>query len=95
MPHVPEVEVCAEHVHVLNVTKTKESAPETHKAHRRRLKILMNWWMTNYPDYFEVGTRLLSQEERQDPMKFYHTSDRDIIYEGLRVNMVTAFMAAK
>lgn len=27
-------------------------------------------------------------------MKFYHTCDRDIIYEGLRVDMVTAFMAA-
>ena len=90
----PEVQVRAEHVHAVNATKTKESADETRKSHRRRLKILINWWMDQYPDYFEAGTRVLSQEERSDPMKFYHTCDRDIIYEGLRVDMVTAFMAA-
>ena len=90
----PDVEVRPEHIHALNVTKTKESADATRKAHRRRLKLLMHWWMTNYPNYFEVGTRVLSREERDDPMKFYHTCDRDIVYEGLRVDMVTAFMAA-
>ena len=58
-----------------------------------QLKILMNRWMTNSPDYFEVGTRVLSQEERQDPMKVYQTCDCDIIYQGLRVDMVTAFIA--
>ena len=52
----PEVEVRAEHVSAVNATRTKESAEETRKGHRRRLKILMNWWMKEYPDYFEVGT---------------------------------------
>ena len=90
----PEVQVRAEHIHAVNATKTKESADETHKSHRRCFKILINWWMDQYPDYFEAGTQVLSQEERSDPMTFYHTCDRDIIYEGLRVDMVTAFMAA-
>jgi hypothetical protein len=42
----------------------------------------------------EVGTRVLSAEEKADPMKFYHTCDRDIVYEGLCVNMVLSNMAA-
>ena len=37
---------------------------------------------------------MLSQEERNDAMKFYYNSDRDIVYNGLRVDMVIAFMAA-
>ena len=40
------------------------------------------------------GTRVLTEEEKADPMKFFHTCDRDIIYEGLRVEMVLAYMAA-
>jgi hypothetical protein len=50
--------------------------------------------MTEYPDYFEVGTRILSAEEKADPMMFYHTCDCDIIYSGLRVDLVLAYMAA-
>ena len=88
------VNVRDEHINALNATKAKESADETRKGHRRRLKKLIHWWMEEYPAYFEVGTRVLSEEERNDPMKFYHTCDRDIIYEGLRVDMVLAFMAA-
>ena len=50
--------------------------------------------MTEYPDYFEAGTCTLSAEEKADPMKFFHTCDRDIVYEGLRVDMVLSYMAA-
>ena len=53
----------------------------------------MRWWMTEYPDYFEVGTPVLSTEEKADPIKFFHTCDRDIIYLGLQVDMVLAYMA--
>ena len=89
-----DVQVRAEHVTALNATKKKESADKTRRGHRRRLKKMMYWWMTEYPDYFEVGTRVLTEEEKADPMKLFHTCDRDIIYEGLRVEMVLAYMAA-
>ncbi len=89
-----EVEVRAEHVAAVNATKTKESSDETRRGHRRRLKKLIQWWMVEYPDYFEVGTRVLSTEEKADPMKFYHTCDRDLVYEGLCMDMVIAYMAA-
>ncbi len=50
--------------------------------------------MLEYPDYFEVGTCILSANEKADPMKYYHTHDRDIVYEGLCVDMIIAYMAA-
>ena len=83
--------VRAEDTLAVNATKTRESADNTRKGHRRHLKTLINWLMLNYPNYFEVGTRILSTEERQDPMKFYHTCDRDLVYEGLRVDMIVNF----
>jgi hypothetical protein len=89
-----DVEVQAEHLRAVNATKTKESSDETQKGHRRRLKKMIEWWMTEYPDYFDVGTHALSPQEMCDPMKFFHTYDRDIVYDGLRVDMVTAYLAA-
>lgn len=87
------VEVRTEHTSALNDTKKRESANKTRVGHRNRLKNLIAWWRTEYPDYFEAGTRVLPQEERDDPMMFYHTCDRDIVYEGIRVAMVLAYMA--
>jgi hypothetical protein len=89
-----DVEVRVEHLNAVNATKTKESAEETRRGHRRRLKKIMDWWRAEYPAYFEVGTRVLSEEERNNQMMFYFGSTRDIVYEGLRVDMVLAFMAA-
>ena len=89
-----DVEVRAEHLSAVNATKTNESSDDTQKGHRRRLKKMIEWWMTEYPDYFVVGTRASSPQEMCDPMKFFHTCDRDIVYDGLRVDMVTAYMAA-
>ncbi len=78
----------------LNTTKKKESSDEMRKGHRRCLKKMILWWMREYPEYFEVGICVLSAEEKADPMKFYHTCDRDIVYEGLCVDMVLSYMAA-
>lgn len=88
------VEVRAEHVNAWNATKEKEISPATRRGHRNRLKKLIQWWQKEYPMYYEIGTRALSEEERTNPMNFYHTCDRDIVYEGLRVDLVMAFMAA-
>jgi hypothetical protein len=42
----------------------------------------------------EVGTRVLSAEEKGDPMKYYHTCNQDIVCEGFRIDMVSSYMAA-
>jgi hypothetical protein len=31
--------------------------------------------MTDFPEYFEFGTRVLSAEERANPMTFIHRCD--------------------
>ena len=54
-----DVGVRAEHlVNALNVTKTKASQTQTRRGHGRRIKKIIEWWMAEYPDYFEVGTRV-------------------------------------
>ena len=43
-----DIEVRAEHLSAVNATKTKESLDETRKGHRRHLKKMIEWWMTEY-----------------------------------------------
>ena len=74
-----DVEVCPEHLRAMNATRTKENEDEPRKGHRCRIKKLIEWWMTEYLVYFEVGTGVLSAEERADHMKFLHTCDCDSV----------------
>jgi hypothetical protein len=42
--------------------------------------------------YFDNGTSALSDDEKKDPILFHFTNDQDIIYKGLNVNLVLAFL---
>ena len=88
-----DVQVRHEHATAVNETKRRENDVKTRRGHRNRLKALIKWWQTQYPYYFEAGTTVLSQQERNDQMLYYHKCDRDIVYEGLRVDMVLAYIA--
>jgi murein L,D-transpeptidase YafK len=57
------VEVRTEHTSAVNATKMRENAVKTRNEHRNRLKKLIAWWRTEYPEYFEVGTKVLSQQD--------------------------------
>ena len=47
-----DIDVRAGHLSAVNATKTKESSDETRKGHRRCLKKMIEWWMTEYRDYY-------------------------------------------
>ena len=88
------VTVHHEHTSAMNDTKQRESATATQRGHRNCLKKLIEWWMKEYPAYYEAGTKVVTQEEKNDPMLYHHTCDCDIVYEDICVDMVLAYMAA-
>ena len=51
--------------HTSDIIATEQSGMEdkTRREYRNRIKRMIRWWMENYPDYFEQGTRVLSEEE--------------------------------
>ena len=84
--------------HTTEITATEQAQMEdrTRKEYRNRIRHIYIWWMVEcYPDYFEVGTRLLSNKDKQDPVAFHHTNDRDLVYAGLNVAMVKSFLSVK
>ena len=62
-------------------------------SYRNMLNKMMDFWRTEYPDYYAVGVRVLSEEELADPDMFWWKNTRDLVYTGLNVKMVTAFQA--
>ena len=90
-----DIEIAEEHSEEIRQTEAKQMEDRTRKNYRNRIRHIYTWWMKNYSDYFEHGTRVLSEAERNDRVAFHHTNGRDLVYSGLNVNMVKAFLVSK
>eukprot|EP00581_Thalassiosira_minuscula_P014100 CAMPEP_0183720094 /NCGR_PEP_ID=MMETSP0737-20130205/12806_1 /TAXON_ID=385413 /ORGANISM="Thalassiosira miniscula, Strain CCMP1093" /LENGTH=674 /DNA_ID=CAMNT_0025949905 /DNA_START=270 /DNA_END=2291 /DNA_ORIENTATION=+ len=73
----------------------KSLEKKTLRDHRNRIAHIYKWWEVHYKEYFENGTRLLTEDEKEDTEKLYHNNTRDIIYSRLDVQMVKAFLSSK
>ena len=89
------VDVADEHYEGIRATEAREMEDRTRREYRNRRNHLYRFWMENYPAYYEAGTRVLGQEEKQNQGLFYHNNDRDIVYQGLDVTLVKAFLVVK
>ncbi|KAL7523497.1 hypothetical protein ACHAWF_002320 [Thalassiosira exigua] len=88
-------EIAIEHTTEINATEQSQMEDKTRKEYRNRIRHIIDFWMENYPDYFESGTRVLTEEEKNDTVKFHHKNNRDIIYSGLNVTLVKSFVSVK
>ena len=89
------IDVAEEHYEEIMVTEAQQMEDRTRREYRNRIKHVCRFWMEMYPAYFEVGTRLLSESDKQDRTLFHHNNDRDIIYQGIDVTLVKAFLVVK
>jgi hypothetical protein len=66
--------IAVDQAHVVGIVQTKKASmsDKCRKEYRNRIKHIYRWLMEQYPDYFEVGTRILTQDECDDPV-FLHT----------------------
>ena len=62
-----DLQVRTEHSSAVNETKKGESGTKTQNGNCNRLKKMIAWWRTEYPNYFEAGTKVLSQEGAMTP----------------------------
>jgi hypothetical protein len=77
-------------------TKAHGKSPECIRNQRHRLAEMIEWVVRSYPEYVERGTVVVTEEEREDPCKFYiGRNRRDFIYNKLDVNIIIGFMAWK
>jgi hypothetical protein len=89
------IAIDAEHSEALQHTQAKEMEDKTRKECRRCIRLLYTWWQDKYFDYFDNGAGALSDDEKKDPVLYHFTNNWDIIYKGLNVNFVLAFLVMK
>ena len=56
-------------------TEQMDMAGKTRREYRNRIRRIYTWLMNSadYTSYFEQGTRVVPQAEKEDPVKFHHT----------------------
>ena len=90
-----DVAVDEDHLDAVRATTNNKINDATKKNYRNRLKTLMNFWQSHYPEYYAQGVRELTAEELANPDVFWWKNTRDLIYTGLNVKFVTAHMAVQ
>lgn len=92
-----EIELSAEHRADVVATEQRVMEDKTRREYRNRIKRIYEWLQgsADYPDYFEQGVRVLTAEEKADEVQFHHKNDHDLIYTGLNVKVIKAFLSEK
>ena len=90
-----DIAINENHAAAAQTTQSKGMKDKTRKDYRYRHKRMVKFFREFYGEYFEQGTKVLSEEEKADPSKYYYNNDRDLIYNGLNVKMVIAYCSNK
>jgi len=89
------IDVLDEHSSSVRQTEQNDYEKKTKQDHRNRLKHIYTFWEEKYPEYHAIGARLLTDEELANEDMFWWKNKQDLVYEGLNVQMVKAFLATK
>jgi hypothetical protein len=90
-----DIEVQVVHRQGVRTTEQRGLNVVTKRNYRNRLKEIYTFFKTAYPEYYNVGVQELSEEERTDLDSFHWKNSHDLIYAGLNVSLVKAFLANK
>jgi hypothetical protein len=84
-------------LHSAGVRNTEQRGLDlkTKRNYRNQIKDIYTSFSTAYPDYYSVGILKLSEEERNNPNSFFWKNTHDLIYTGINVSLVKAFLAHK
>ena len=89
------IAVSAEHTASVKATERQDLNEKNKRNYRNRIKHIYEWLKVEYPDYYNVGVIELSEAQLGDEDMFWWKNKFDLIYEGLNVGMIKAFLAFK
>lgn len=85
-----EIEGYKDAVHENNKHRINEA---TRKNYRSRIRRIYAYLKEKYPEYYALGVKKLSAEEKADKTKFYYAKDEeDLVYTGINVKYIIKFL---
>jgi hypothetical protein len=89
------ISVSAEHTAAVKATERQDLNEKNKRNYRNRIKHIYEWLEITYPEYYKVGVVELSEAQLEDEDMFWWKNKLDLIYEGMNVGMIKAFLAFK
>jgi hypothetical protein len=90
-----DVDILEQHSSAVRQTEQNDLVRDVKRDYRNRLKHIYEFWKEKYPGYYAVGIRELTNEDLADEDMYWHKNKHDLVYQGMNVKMVKAFLADK
>jgi hypothetical protein len=90
-----DVAIQEEHIASVRATEQQNKERNTKIDMRNRLDHIIKFLRDKYPEYYAVGVKEITEEDRSHSDRFYHKSTHDLIYTGLNVKVVKAFLGTR
>jgi hypothetical protein len=87
------IAVSAEHTSSVKATERQDLNEKNRRNYRNRIKHIYEWLKIEYPDYYNIGVTELSEDQLADEDMFWWKNKFDLIYEGINVGIIKAFLA--
>ena len=84
-----------EHQEIVQTTENLEINVALQIEYRNRIGHIYKFLQSEYPDYYAVGVRVLTEEEKEDPNQFWNRNDHDLVYSSLNIKFIKAFLAER
>ena len=87
--------VAHEYQEMVRTTEKLEINMALQNEYRHRIGHIYKFLQSKYPDYYAVGMRVLTEEEKGDPNQFWNRNNHDLVYSGLNIKFIKAFLAER
>ena len=88
-----DVEIETEHQELVRNTEKLEINARLQNEYRNRIAHIYKFLEEKYPEYYKVGVQVLTEEEKVSIDQHWNRNDRDLVYSGLNVKFIKAFLA--
>ena len=82
-----------EHQELVRNTENLEINVKLQNEYRNRIQHIYKFLEEKYPDYYAIGVRVLTEEKKVSIDHHWNKHDRNLVYTGLNVKFVKAFLA--
>lgn len=73
---------------MVRTTEKLEINIKLQREYRNMISHIYKFLESKYPDYYAVGVRKISEEEKVDRDHFWNRNDRNLVYAGLNIKFI-------
>ena len=81
------------HEELVRTIEKEEINDKLWKEYRNRIKHIYVFLKEKYPEYYAIGVITVSEDNKADRNLFWHKNDEDLVYSGLNIKFIKAFLA--